>query len=165
RRATIAQERIRLRCTLSDFLTETIGPLKDDQEKARVMMVLGANRDSYWDSVKLLEQVRRAIRIFERTHPGCVGIFAFDNATSHKAFSEDALVASKMNLGPGGLAPKMRETVWSGGRQSMIIEEDYLIYDKKKKTYVNLCGQPKGIQQVLSERGLWRDDMLLECTS
>ncbi|CAG8855410.1 29187_t:CDS:2, partial [Gigaspora margarita] len=77
--------------------------------------VLGANRDGYWDSVKLLEQVRRAIRIFERTHPECVGIFAFDNATSHKAFYEDALVASKMNLGPGSLAPKMREIVWSGG--------------------------------------------------
>ncbi|CAG8852681.1 37079_t:CDS:2, partial [Gigaspora margarita] len=96
-----------------------------DLNSSEKELVLGANRDGYWDSVKLLEQ---------RTHPGCVGIFAFDNATSHKAFSEDALVASKMNLGPGGLAPKMHET-------------------------------PKGIQRVLSERGLWWDDMLLECTS
>ncbi|CAG8639691.1 10105_t:CDS:2, partial [Gigaspora margarita] len=85
---------------ISDFLTETIEPLKYDQEKAHIMMILDANRDGYWNSVKLLEQVQQAIKIFERTHPGCVGIFAFDNATSHKAFSEDALVALKMNLDP-----------------------------------------------------------------
>ncbi|CAG8820587.1 29089_t:CDS:2, partial [Gigaspora margarita] len=52
---------------ISNFLMETIGLLKDDQEKARV---LGSNRDGYWNSVKLLKQVQRAIRIFERTHPG-----------------------------------------------------------------------------------------------
>lgn len=28
---------------ISDFLTETIGPLKDDQEEARVMMISGFN--------------------------------------------------------------------------------------------------------------------------
>ncbi|CAG8585218.1 11828_t:CDS:2, partial [Scutellospora calospora] len=50
---------------------QTVRPLKDDQEEARVMMVLG-----------------------------CVGLFAFNNATSHTAFAEDALVASKMNLSP-----------------------------------------------------------------
>ncbi|CAG8845986.1 1953_t:CDS:2, partial [Gigaspora margarita] len=91
---------------ISDFLTETIGPLKDNQEK-----ILGANRDGYWDLVKLLKQVQWVIKIFEQTYPRCVGIFAFDNATFHKAFSEDALVASKMNLGLGGLAPKMHETM------------------------------------------------------
>ncbi|CAG8548609.1 9676_t:CDS:10 [Cetraspora pellucida] len=89
---------------ISDFLTETIGPLKDDQEEA----VLGANRDGYWNSKKLIEQVRKAVSIFEQTHLGCVGIFLFDNAISHKAFSEDALVASKMNLELGGFVSKMR---------------------------------------------------------
>lgn len=148
---------------VSDFLTETIGPLKDEQEEACVTMILGANRDGFWDSRKLLEQVIRAINIFERTHPGNVGIFAFDNATSHTAFAEDALVASKMNLSPGGSVPKMRDTTWSGGHQSMVIEEDYFVYNKKTKSNVNLRGQPKGIQWVLSERGLWQEGMALEC--
>ena len=94
------------------------------------------------------------INVFERTHPECVTIFAFDNATSHTAFVENALVASKMNLGPGESVPKMQNTTWSGGRQSMIIEEDYFVYDKKAKSNVNLHGQPKGIQWVLDERGL-----------
>ncbi|CAG8811727.1 24145_t:CDS:2, partial [Cetraspora pellucida] len=140
---------------ISDFLTETIGSLKDDQEEARVMM----------NSEKLLEQVKWVVNIFEQTHLGCVGVFAFDNIISHKAFSENALVASKMNLGPGGLAPKMHETMWNSSRQSMIIENDHFIYDKKKKTYVNLHGQPKGIQWVLNERGLCQDGMMLECIS
>ncbi|CAG8479100.1 4305_t:CDS:2, partial [Cetraspora pellucida] len=35
------------------------------------------------------------------------GIFAFDNITSHKVLSEDALMASKMNLGLDGSALKM----------------------------------------------------------
>ncbi|CAG8653822.1 8865_t:CDS:2, partial [Scutellospora calospora] len=96
---------------ISDFLTETIGSLKDDQKEARVMMILDANCDGYWDSEKLFEQVKRAVNIFERTYLGCVGVFAFDNATSYKAFSENSLVASKMNLGLGGLAPKMCETM------------------------------------------------------
>ncbi|CAG8460955.1 13903_t:CDS:2, partial [Cetraspora pellucida] len=67
----------------------------------------------FWDSAKLLEQVKKAILIFEQTHPGCVGLFAFDNATSHTAFAKDALVASKMNFSPGGSAPKMRDTIWN----------------------------------------------------
>ncbi|CAG8488027.1 15680_t:CDS:2 [Cetraspora pellucida] len=129
---------------ISDFLTETVGPLKDSQEEAHIMIILGANRDGFWDSAKLLEQVRQAIDIFERTHPGCVGVFAFNNATSHTAFAENALVASKMNLSSGGSAPKMRDTIWNGNRQSMVIEEDYFVYDKKKKVNVNLQGQPKG---------------------
>ncbi|CAG8799636.1 19386_t:CDS:2 [Cetraspora pellucida] len=112
---------------ISDFLTETIGSLKDDQEEAHVMMVLGANYDGYWDSEKLLKQVKRVVNIFERTHLGYV----------------DVLVASKMNLGLDGLAPKMCKTMWNGSRQSM----------------------PKGIQWVLNERGLWRDGMMLECIS
>ncbi|CAH1768998.1 12857_t:CDS:2 [Entrophospora sp. SA101] len=37
---------------VSDFLTETIGPLKDDTGEARVTMVLGANWDGYWNENK-----------------------------------------------------------------------------------------------------------------
>ena len=80
---------------ISDFLTEIIGPLKDDFGEARVTMVLGANCDGYWDSNKLVDQIEQALNIFEWTHPECIGIFAFDNATSHTAFSEDALIATK----------------------------------------------------------------------
>ncbi|CAG8737793.1 3444_t:CDS:1, partial [Gigaspora rosea] len=59
----------------------------------------------------------------------------------------------------------MRDTVWNGCRQSMIIEEDHFVYDKKTKKFINLRGEPKGIKWVLSDRELWREGMPLECTS
>ncbi|CAJ0752739.1 16820_t:CDS:2, partial [Entrophospora sp. SA101] len=136
---------------VSGFLTETIGPLKDDTGEARVTMVLGANRDGYWND------------IFERTHPGFIGIWAFDNATSHTAYASNALLASKMNKGPGGSVLKTRDTIWDGQRQSMVIEHDFFVLDKKPNKSINLLGEPKGIEWVLKERGLWQENMVLDC--
>jgi hypothetical protein len=61
----------------------------------------------------------------------------------------DALIASKMNLSPGGAQPKMRDGWYinkHGERcaQSMIFPNNH-----------KLKGQPKGIKQVLKERNLW----------
>ncbi|CAG8610114.1 10793_t:CDS:2 [Cetraspora pellucida] len=126
KRATIMKKEFGSAVHVSNFLTETIGPLKDEQEEACVMMVLDANRDGYWDSKKLLEQVVQAVDIFERTHPKCVSVFVFDNATSHKAFAEDALVASKMNLGPGRSAdPNVIDccTCWLISNQTDFLEQ------------------------------------------
>ncbi|CAJ0649702.1 12972_t:CDS:2, partial [Entrophospora sp. SA101] len=134
---------------VSGFLTETIGPLKDDTGEARVTMVLGANRDGYWNGGK--------------THPGFIGIWAFDNATSHTAYASNALLASKMNKGPGGSVLKTRDTIWDGQRQSMVIEHDFFVLDKKPNKSINLLGEPKGIEWVLKERGLWQENMVLDC--
>jgi len=51
--------------------------------------------------------VQRAIPIFEILHPGCIGIFCFDQSTNHNAMAEDALIVIRMNLGPRGTQPKM----------------------------------------------------------
>ncbi|CAG8464817.1 16305_t:CDS:2, partial [Cetraspora pellucida] len=142
----LRKKRLGLGIHISDFMMEMIEPLKDKEEEACVTMVLGARHNGFWDMEKLHQQVKRVIKIFERTHPGCVGIFAFDNATSHTSFAKDALLASRMNLGPGEAVPKMRDTVWNGCCQSMIIEEDHFVYDKKTKTFINLRGEPKGIK-------------------
>lgn len=55
-----------------------------------------------------------ATPVFEVTHPNAIGIFAFDNSTSHAAFAPDALVASHMNVNPRGKQSKMRDTVFNG---------------------------------------------------
>ena len=44
--------------------------------------------------------MNRAIPIFEILHPGCIGVFCFDQSTNHNAMAEDALVVTRMNLGP-----------------------------------------------------------------
>ncbi|UZO06126.1 uncharacterized protein OCT59_026457 [Rhizophagus irregularis] len=82
--------------------------------------------DGYWKSEHMLDQlVHQAIPIFEILHPGCVGVFCFDQSTNHNAMAADALIAVRMNLSPGGAQPKMRD------------------------------GKPKGIKQVLTECNIW----------
>ncbi|CAG8844281.1 5085_t:CDS:2, partial [Gigaspora margarita] len=88
---------------VSEFLVETIGRLKDEEGETRLIMQLGTNHDGYWDRHKLLPQVKNGIEIFERTYPRYIGVWAFDNATSHKVMVPDALVAARINLKPNFL--------------------------------------------------------------
>jgi hypothetical protein len=143
---------------VSDFLSETIGPLhlNDEQrnqfphlpKQSRVCIETGTNNDGWWTTEKLKDQIiNKAIPLFEATHPGCIALFAFDNATSHSAFAKDALVASKMNWDDGGKQPKMRDTVFNGAVQKM----------------VHLNGEQKGMKTILIERGLYRDGLKKVC--
>ena len=50
----LRKKRMGLGIHVSDFLMETIGPLKDNLEEARVMMVLGSRYDRFWDAKKLV---------------------------------------------------------------------------------------------------------------
>lgn len=106
---------------VSEFLSEMTGRLKlqseqvtavkfalnrpDFPQEARVIIHPGRNRDGYWTKDHLWKQLQDAIAIFEVTHPGCVGVFLFDNAASQGAYAPDALVASKMNMNDGGISP------------------------------------------------------------
>ncbi|CAG8800201.1 44601_t:CDS:2 [Gigaspora margarita] len=101
---------------VSDFLTEEIGRLKDDENEARVIIALDANKDGYWNGELLLEQ-------------------AFDNSTIHMAIVPDALNVKKMNMYPSGCQPKMHPTKWNGHDQEMVYPLDH----PKKK----LWGQAK----------------------
>ena len=77
-------------------------------------------------------------------HPGDIGVFAFDNATSHAAYAEDALIASRMNIKPGGKGKFKDGLMPDGSVQSMHLPN----------------GQPKGIKMILEERGLWPQNQL-----
>jgi len=115
-----------------------------------IIMHPGKNNDGWWKTDDLINQVVKcAIPIFEAYFSGCQVLFAFDNASSHAAFSPDALIAKNMNLNPGGKQPKMRRTYFGNERiqQDMIFPSDYHI--------PNLREQPKGLKQVLIERELW----------
>ncbi|GES92136.1 hypothetical protein GLOIN_2v1785920 [Rhizophagus clarus] len=59
---------------------------------------------------ELVQLVHQAIPIFEILHPGCIGIFCFDQSTNHNAMAGDALVTTKMNLSPRGKQLKMRDS-------------------------------------------------------
>src|SRR4051794_23961593 len=117
--------------------------------EACIIMHPGKNNDRWWKAENLINQVvDRAIPIFEARFSGCQALFAFDNASSHAAFSPDALIAKHMNLNPGEKQPKMRSTYFSEEiQQDMIFPLNYHI--------PKLCEKPKGLKQVLIERRLW----------
>ena len=139
---------------ISEFLTEAREPfcLTSDEislnltipEKTCVILRPGKNEEGYWTSQNLVEQVElKAIPIFETIFPECVEVFMFDNSSNHAAFMPDALVANRINIGSGGKnVSKMRDTRWEPNNQlqKMNFDDD----------------QPKGIKQILIERGLWK---------
>ena len=145
---------------VSEFLTEQCGRLKLNlqqhqqnssiPEEARVYLQPGKNQEGFWTSEHLIEQVKtKAIPIFEAIFPNCIALFAFDNSSNHVAYRSDALVASKMNLKPGGKQPKMKDTVFGP--------------DNQHQSMVNENNEPKGMRQVLIECGLWKDGLNADC--
>ncbi|CAG8650443.1 2962_t:CDS:2, partial [Ambispora gerdemannii] len=131
--------------------TETKVSEKQEQyphllKTTREDLIPGTNNDGWWNMEKLVKQVKeKLIPLFEATHPNCIMMVCFDNATSHGGYSEDALRANKMNLHPGG-SYKIRDTVFNDGQPQEITLSD---------------GRPKGIKMVLEE--LLDDIEVLTC--
>jgi len=157
---------------VSDFLCESIGRLRLSEEdcstnnllpdgerlvytEACVTMYPGTNRDGWWTNKDVVKQVKeRAIPIFERTHPGKVAMFMFDNSCNHNAFADDALVVSRMNLKDGGKQPLLRDGKMPDGSPHIMT---FMDVDGVKK--------PKGIRRVLEERGLWIPGLKRKCNA
>ncbi|KAF8607403.1 hypothetical protein BDV93DRAFT_591655 [Ceratobasidium sp. AG-I] len=156
---------------VSDFIVETSGRLSLTEEQiaqqkalpeserlgawdARKIIYPGKNQDAYWDMPQLIEQVKNAIRIFNIMHPGAVMLMFFDQSSAHNAYASDALSARKMNVTPGSKQPAMQATTipidnphpaLQGQHQSMVFPSTHQEHPNK----------PKGMEQVLRERGLW----------
>ncbi|KAJ2922656.1 hypothetical protein H1R20_g14444, partial [Candolleomyces eurysporus] len=138
---------------VSDFIVEQTGRLKlsqaqiDEQnrlpesqrvaEDAREIIYPGKNGDGWWNAERLIAQVKQMLPLFEKLYPGAVGEFFFDQSTAHSAFAPDALMASEMNVNPGGK------------KRSMVLPNDY--------EDPALRGKPKGMRIILQERGLWEE--------
>ena len=60
---------------VSDFLVEGNGYLKDDVGAAR--LYLETQKDRYFNNDMFVDQVKRAIDMFDRRFPGITGIFLF----------------------------------------------------------------------------------------
>ena len=127
---------------LSDeqYAFEVAKTAQDIEQSSLTVLEIGEQREGYWNNERFMEQVAKAVKIAEVKYPSSQGyhhIWCFDHSCGHTAFADDALNASKMNKGPGGKQPKMRDTKWNGQTQSMTLPD----------------GRPKGAALVLQERG------------
>ena len=51
---------------------------------------------------RMEEHTRKDIQIFNNAFPNDIAVFAFDNSSGYACKAQDALVANRMNMGPGG---------------------------------------------------------------
>ena len=131
---------------VSDFIEQHDRCLRLDEEEAgipktaRVLLEYGAEKEGYWNSERFMKNMEDAVKIAEFKYPPHRNtiVFIFDQSSCHKAYAEDALNASCMNMRPGGKQPCMRNTIWSGRVQKMVNDEGIL----------------KGMKAILEERGI-----------
>ena len=147
---------------VSEFLCACHGRLRISKEQAENLGIPdsaqkiikpGKNKDGYWKSEDMVAQLRDlALPFFDALHPNCTGVFLFDQSTNHNAYSEDALLASRMTLNPKTEKKWRFKNGW---------------YDLEGKRIVQPMfsgGQDfKGIRLILQERGLWRAEWKLNC--
>ena len=119
------------------------------KKEARVLLEYGEGKEGYWTSERFLSQMEAADKIAEIKYPKSEGykvVWVFDNSSCHNAYSDDALLASRMNAKPGGKQPALRNTIWNGQAQKMVFS----------------IGVPKGQIQILKERHCYVQGMKLE---
>ncbi|KAJ6451141.1 hypothetical protein C8R45DRAFT_1113685 [Mycena sanguinolenta] len=92
----------------------------------------------------------KIIPAFEAAHgPGDQMLLMVDHSQGHCMYRLDALLVSCMNLNPGGKLAYMRDG-W--GIDENVQRVQKMVYPADHSEHP---GQPKGMQAVLQERGLW----------
>ncbi|KAI8349906.1 hypothetical protein BD560DRAFT_439120 [Blakeslea trispora] len=131
------------------------GTLNGRYVTSRVKFFPGVNNDGYWTSKHMQDQLSNdVIPLFEMLHPNMVGVFLFDQSSNHKAFSDDALVANRMQQypaihKPGSVKYKKGYYVNSVGVR---VEQDFYVsktfnYNALVKTYFNNSLSPQQKRQ------------------
>jgi hypothetical protein len=134
----------------AQLLEDLMWPMRDGQLVRDAMEYLEYGKDNYWTGDKMVEHTMKiALPIIQCAFPGCQALFTFDNASNLSSFAPDALVVSRMNRNPGSKQPIMRE----GFIHSK--QHPQLMTFPDNHPNISLCGKPKGIEQVLLERGRW----------
>ena len=59
------------------------------------------------------QQMEDSIKILDTMFPEGIAVFIFDCSSAPKAFAKGALMVHKMNKSPGGMQPKMHNTIIS----------------------------------------------------
>ncbi|KAF9479683.1 hypothetical protein BDN70DRAFT_982834 [Pholiota conissans] len=122
----------------SGVICSTVGQMPD----AGQSLEYGKNYEGYWTGEMFVEQLRsKIIPTFERMH-GYQALIMVDNSQGHSAYSKDALVASRMNLRPGGKQAIMRNGWFFRDRTKIPQEMNF------PSDHAQFPNQPKGMRQL-----------------
>jgi hypothetical protein len=96
---------------------------------------------------------------FERLHgPEFQALIMVDNLQGHAAYLADELLVSKMNLNPGGAQARLHNGWFINAEGERIMQA--MIFPTE---HLSNPDQPKGMKQILMERGLCRAGLKKEC--
>lgn len=157
----------------SETINSVVGWLKGGSQT----LEYGKNYEGYWTGELFVKQVRqcyiclglplilnsqlkeRIIPAFEEAlGPGYQALIIVDNSQGHSAYGKDALVATRMNVNPGGNQPQMHDTWFIQDREKIT---QTMVYPPSHPKYPNM---PKRIKAVLTERGLYQSNLRGKCT-
>ena len=130
----------------SAFITEVLAGIMQDAAGVAAE-TLEYGKGVWWNSARMLAQLRKVVAIRNRLFPWARCIWRFDHSSNHKAKADDALNVFRMSIGPGGKQPLMRSTtvldecLLKGQVQALVFEAPH-----------PRAGQAKGLKQVLDER-------------
>jgi hypothetical protein len=142
-------------------------------QKDYAAQYLEYGKGTWWTAENVVAHFRDvALPMFERAFPGCQAICLLDNAPSHRAMASDALVASHMQLAPGGNQKPMRDgwyiklqlvdDSWQAPQPPA--PDSFFLQSGSQKYYCRKVKQQmqqadgvtaRGLRDVLMERGLW----------
>ena len=151
-----------------------------------MQLEIGKNKEGYWTGEHQVRQVQLAHRLLSIKYPWCGFAYVFDWSSGHHAFAADALVANRMNAGPGGKQPVMHDTSFLVSEAGVLTrnltlvpeatpprfaqrltfrEGDVLLTEKVERTLSAddpLVGKAKGAVQAGRERGALTPDMSMK---
>lgn len=132
---------------VSGFITEVLGGImKLDGAVAAELLEYG--KGLWWNSARMLKQLRAVIAIRNKLFPWARCIWRFDHSSNHKKKADNALNVHRMNIGPGGKQPCMRSTRVLDRGSRLYGQVQSMVFPPGHKR----AGQPKGLKQVLDER-------------
>ena len=118
--------------------------------------VMEYGKGNWWTSARMIAWLRVCIEIRKAVLPFLRILWRFDHSSNHTAKAEDALNASRMNIGPGGKPPKMRDTVVQDEESKLYQQTQSMVHHEGP-----LAGQAKGLKTVLDER--WGEEVSKAC--
>ncbi|KAH9923506.1 uncharacterized protein B0H18DRAFT_1105310 [Fomitopsis serialis] len=155
---------------VGDFVSADYGFLqsKDGSLSVRTLFKAGKNRDGYFQSNDVLDQLTLAMDILDKDYPCEKHVFVIDNAPTHLKRADDALSARKMPKGPSKNFAVVANVIGPNGKvmhgpDGKILKHKIRMGDahfsdgRPQSLYFpdghERAGEFKGMAQILKERG------------